>query len=155
MILHEAPVAPHDKAALAAMMRDYISAMAEVIPGIRTDAPYPEFDLYFGDVGNRWAFWLKADTVNAGFALVSRRSDVDRTEMEEFFVAAPFRRRGIGLAAARRLILRFPGAWQITQRETNAAAIAFWHRVLDGFVAYDEATTRTDAVRRQQTFVVG
>ncbi len=137
------------------MMRDYISAMAEVIPGIRTDAPYPEFDLYFGDTRNRWAFWLKADQADAGFALVSRRTHVGRTEMEEFFVAAPFRRRGIGLAAARRLILRFPGAWRITQREANAPAIAFWHRVLDGFVTYDETTTSTDAVRRQPTFVVG
>ena len=155
MTSHEAPVRLDDKAALAAMMRDYISAMAEVIPGIRADAPYPEFDLYFGETGHRWAFWLKADQANAGFALVSRRSDGGRTEMEEFFVAAPFRRRGIGLAAARRLIAKFPGDWQITQRETNAPAIAFWHRVLDGFVAYDETTTITDAVRREQRFTYG
>ena len=74
--------------------------------------------------------------------------------MEEFFVAGAYRRRGIGLAAARRLIARFPGPWEITQREANAAAIAFWHRVLDGFVAYDERTTETDAVRRVQTFVL-
>jgi predicted acetyltransferase len=56
------------------------------------------------------------------------------------------------VAAARRLITRFPGRWRITQREGNAAAIAFWHRVLDGFVAYEELTTRTNAVRREQHF---
>jgi predicted acetyltransferase len=154
MIADEVLVPVDDRALLAAMMRDYIAAMAAVIPGIRADDPYPEFDLYFTDA-NRWPFWLKADRANAGFALVSRRSDVARTEMEEFFVAAPYRRQGIGLAAARRLILRFPGAWQITQRETNAPAIAFWHRVLDGFVAYEETTTHTDAVRREQRFSVG
>ena len=155
MIASEALVPVDDKAALATMMRDYIAAMAEVIPGIRTDAPYPHFDLYWSDSENRWPFWLKLDQANAGFALVSWRSEAGRTEMEEFFVAAPFRRKGIGLAAARRLILRFPGAWQITQRETNAPAIAFWHCVLDGFVSYDETTTRTDAVRREQRFIVG
>lgn len=155
MIAGEVLVPLSDKAALAAMMRDYIAAMAEVIPGIRTDAPYPEFDLYFTDRSAHWPFWIKVDGANAGFALLSRQRDGGRTDMEEFFVAAPFRRRRIGLAAARRLILRFPGAWQITQRETNAPAIAFWHRVLDGFVAYEETVTRTDAVRRGQRFSVG
>jgi predicted acetyltransferase len=153
MITEEVPVPLGDKASLAAMMRDYIAAMAEVIPGIRPDMHYPEFDLYFAGTGRHSPFWLKANQENAGFALLSRQGD--RTDMEEFFVAAPYRRRGIGLAAARRLILRFPGVWQITQRETNAPAIAFWHRVLDGFVAYEEITTHTDATRRQQRFVVG
>ncbi len=57
-----------------------------------------------------------------------------------------------GVGAARRLIARFPGPWRITQRESNRPAIAFWHRVLDGFAAYDEVTTATDAVRREQRF---
>ena len=72
--------------------------------------------------------------------------------MEEFFILPRYRRAGIGTAAARRLIKRYPGDWQITQREQNSAAIAFWHRVLDGFVTYEETTTRTDAVRREQRF---
>ena len=55
---------------------------------------------------------------------------------------------------ARRLIARYPGAWRITQREANAGAIAFWHRVLDGFVAYEETITATDAVRREQRFLI-
>ncbi len=73
-------------------------------------------------------------------------------QVAEFFVARPYRRSGIGRAAARRLIASRPGPWQITQRETNTAAIAFWHSVLDGFVTYDETTTHTDAVRREQRF---
>ena len=74
--------------------------------------------------------------------------------MAEFFVARPIGASGVGLGAARRLIARFPGRWRITQRESNGPAIAFWHRVLDGFVAYDEVTTTTDAVRREQRFTL-
>jgi len=141
-----------EKPVLASMMRDYIAAMAEFVPGVRPEDPDPDLDLYWSEPATHWPFWLKMGEANAGFALVSRRVDAGRTEMEEFFVAGACRRRGIGLAAARRLIMRFPGAWQITQREANAPAIAFWHRVLDGFVSYDETTTTTDAIRREQRF---
>ena len=88
----------------------------------------------------RWPFWLCVDDARAGFALLRR--DAAGMQMAEFFVTRSCRRRGIGVGAARRLIARFPGRWRITQREGNAAAIAFWHRVLDGFVAYEELTTR-------------
>ena len=72
--------------------------------------------------------------------------------MAEFYVAPAFRRSGFGQAAARRLIARFPGRWQIAQLTGNAPAIAFWHRVLDGFVAYDEPEAHPDKPQRQQLF---
>ena len=90
------------------------------------------------------------DDARAGFAFLRR--DEAGMQMAEFFVARQYRRHGVGLGAARRLIARFPGPWRITQRESNRPAIAFWHRVLDGFAAYDEVTTATDAVRREQRF---
>jgi len=93
-----------------------------------------------------------AGTAKAGFALLCREGSAMR--LAEFFVARPHRRHGIGLASARRLIALYPGAWRITQREQNRTAIAFWHRVLDGFVGYEETTTETDAVRREQRFIV-
>ena len=87
---------------------------------------------------------------SAGFALLRR--DAAGMQIAEFFVTRFYRRRGVGVAGARRLIARFPGRWRITQREGNEAAIAFWQRVLDGFVVYEEMTTRTNAVRREQHF---
>ena len=75
-------------------------------------------------------------------------------EMAEFFVARRTAARASASAPRGELIARFPGAWRITQRESNTCAIAFWHRVLDGFVAYDETTTATDAVRREQRFTI-
>ena len=154
MTAREVLVPIGEKPALAAMMQDYIAEMAQIIPGVRLGQPYPQFDLYWSEPDSRWPFWLKVDDANAGFALVSRDVQAAHFEMEEFFVVREYRHRGIGLAAARRLIGRYPGPWTITQRESNARAIAFWHRVLDGFVDYDETTTERDAIRREQRFTV-
>ncbi len=143
-----------DKPALAAMMRDYIFEMASLIEGVDPHGPYPLFDRYWSEPETRWPFWLRAGTANAGFALIDRDVEAGRFDMAEFFVSPRYRRKGVGRSAARRLIARFPGSWRITQRESNAPAIAFWHHVLDGFVAYDETTSRTDAVRREQRFTI-
>lgn len=153
MTTSETPVPLTDKLRLGAMVRDYVTEMAAYAPDADAHAPNAYFDLYWSEPEFRFPFWLKVDGGEAGFALVRREPDAGRTQVAEFFVAPPFRRQGIGLAAARRLIARFPGPWKITQREMNSAAIAFWHRVLDGFVAYDETITDTDAARRQQLFV--
>jgi predicted acetyltransferase len=126
--------------------------MSAIIGLPASDGRYPYFDLYWTDPATRYPFWLKDGMANAGFALVDR--DGGRTEMAEFYVAPEYRGRGIGLRAARRLIAQYPGAWRITQREANAGAIAFWHRVLDGFVTYEETITATDAVRREQRFLI-
>lgn len=139
-----------EKSALAALMQEYVAEMAQFVPGVRAGQSYPGFDLYWSEPEIRWPFWLIEDDRRTGFALLHR--DNRRMDMAEFFVASPYRRRGIGLAAARRLIGRFPGPWSITQRETNPNAVVFWHRVLDGFVTYDETVKSTDAVRRQQLF---
>jgi predicted acetyltransferase len=150
MRAREILVPAQERADAAAMLQDYIAEMALLVRDVRAGQTYPHFDLYWSEPDTRWPFWLKVDDANAGFAFVRR--DEAATQMAEFFVARPYRRHGIGLGAARRLIARFPGPWRITQRESNEPAIAFWHRVLDGFAAYDEATTATDAVRREQRF---
>jgi predicted acetyltransferase len=153
MPVTEALVPRGEKPALADFMRDYIAEMT-TLTGAPGMAAYPFFDLYWTEPDHRWPYWIRADGSNVGFALVRRNADDGRFEIAEFFVAPIHRRRGIGLAAARRVISRYPGAWRIGQRELNANAIAFWHRVLDGFALYEETTTTTDAVRREQRFTM-
>ena len=150
MTAREILVPVEDKADLAAMLRDYIAEMATIIPGVDPEQPYPYFDLYWTEPDSRWPFWLKVDDANAGFALLAATPEPCGSPSSSSPVRIGV--RGIGQAAARRLIARFPGPWQITQREANSGGIAFWHRVLDGFVTYDETTTQTDAVRREQRF---
>jgi predicted acetyltransferase len=153
MRVSEALVPQAEKPALAEVMRDYLAEMT-TLTGAPSMAAYPFFDLYWTQPDRRWPYWIRAHGSNAGFALVRRNTDDVRFEIAEFFVAPMHRRRGIGLASARKLISRYPGAWQISQREVNANAIAFWHRVLDGFAVYEETTSTTDAVRREQRFTM-
>jgi predicted acetyltransferase len=151
MTANEILVPLRDKPAFVALIAEYMAEM-ERIMGVASPASYPGLDSYWTETDALWPFWLRVDDANAGFALLRR--DERSMQMAEFFVARRYRRSGVGLGAARRLIARFPGSWRITQRESNPAAIAFWHRVLDGFVAYNEMTTATDALRREQRFTV-
>jgi predicted acetyltransferase len=50
--------------------------------------------------------------------------------MAEFFIARPWRRRGIGAQAVRLLLDRFTGQWLITEHLINAVAVKFWRRVV-------------------------
>ena len=53
--------------------------------------------------------------------------------MAEFFIARPWRRRGIGAQAVRLLLDRFTGQWLITEHLLNAAAVKFWRRVVAAY----------------------
>ncbi|HEX6763423.1 MAG TPA: GNAT family N-acetyltransferase [Gaiellaceae bacterium] len=102
------------------------------------------------DAGGRWhpsyaddflsrercaAFLVRETGAAAGFAWVGggdfprKRPDRD-WRLAEFFVAAPFRRRGLGSEAAHRVLDAFEGAWQLEVVDGNEPALAFWRRVL-------------------------
>ena len=69
----------------------------------------------------------------AGFALVLARPSgspgVDY-RMAEFYIARELRRRGFGRSAARLILDRFGGRWEIIQNQRNTGAVAFWRRTL-------------------------
>ena len=117
--------------------------------------PYRQFDAYWREGDLRSALWAKVGSEIAGFALVRFDADEGCREMAEFFIANRWRRRGIGLSFARRVLARFPGPWRLHELANNDAAIAFWHRVLDGFAPYAEAPlARADGIARiEQRFV--
>ena len=140
-----------EKPMLAAMMDDYLAEMAALLH--LTVAFDPRLDRYWSEPGERWPYWIVDDRERVGFVLVRYDRENSRFEVAEFFVVPQSRRRGIGIAAARAVLRRHPGQWRITQRERNANAIAFWHRVL-AIYSFDERTTATDAVRREQRFTV-
>jgi predicted acetyltransferase len=75
----------------------------------------------------------------AGFALVRHedgRNGVD-CRMTEFFIARTHRRRGIGRAAARLILDRFAGRWEVVQDAANREAIAFWRNVVAAYTRGD------------------
>jgi predicted acetyltransferase len=49
--------------------------------------------------------------------------------MAEFFVARPYRREGVGRAAALEVLGARPGLWEIAVARRNAPALTFWRAV--------------------------
>lgn len=82
----------------------------------------------------RHAFIIRADGHLAGFAFVSRGSEIsgetDVWDMAEFFVVRGFRRLGVGTRAAREVWKRFPGRWDVRVIDTNRKAKEFWRSAI-------------------------
>jgi predicted acetyltransferase len=82
----------------------------------------------------------------AGFALISRplvapaAPPAAEFRMAEFFVRRPFRRRGIGSAAASLIFSRFAGQWEVSEALANTEAVTFWRRTVMTYTKgrYDE-----------------
>jgi len=89
---------------------------------------------------------LTADGKVAGLVLVAHAGfpfvppGPDHT-MGEFFVVVRQRHRGIGRRAAVLAFDAFPGRWRVEQLRHNAAATAFWRRVIDDYTGgrYEES----------------
>lgn len=76
----------------------------------------------------------------AGFALVAREGRAGRQadhRMAEFFVARPYRRRGVGRSAVRLILDRFAGRWEIVEYSRNPAAVKFWRNVVTAYTRGD------------------
>jgi predicted acetyltransferase len=97
----------------------------------------------FSDLAPYWVdpwrhpFFVRAGGKLAGFALVQDRSRLTGAmgihDMAEFFILRRYRRQGLGERAARIIFDGFPGPWEVRERPTNAAALAFWRRVIDRY----------------------
>jgi predicted acetyltransferase len=73
----------------------------------------------------------------------------------EFFIAKPWRRRGIGAQAVRLILDRFAGQWLIREDLRNATAVAFWRRVVSAYTEgkYQERTVNGEVHQRFQSAV--
>lgn len=85
---------------------------------------YPYFSPYWEEPG-RTPLLIRAGERLAGFALV-REVAPETWEIAEFFVLRTWRRQGVGRAAARRILDRRPGTWEIRFHRGNAAGAALW-----------------------------
>ena len=78
---------------------------------------------------------IRADGKPAGFALVTVKpfpymaKDAD-VRLAEFFVAQPYRRRGIGRAAALEALAAFQGDWVFEVLDGNETALVFWRAIV-------------------------
>ena len=121
----------------------------------------PSLDVYWQG-GHHHPFLIRVDGRLAGFVLVAGRSRLTGAagvfDMAEFFVMRKYRRQGVGFAAGAAAFDRFPGRWEIRQRDENAAASAFWRRVIARYTGGTYEERRCDDatwVGPVQTFTNG
>jgi predicted acetyltransferase len=138
--VRDARTAPADRRWIESVYRDYLDDLAPLNTGM-----FPAL----GEIGHRepdqLARWFADRTAvplliskgddAAGFAMIARgsassaRPPIDY-RMAEFFIARPFRRRGVGESAVRLIFDRFAGRWEITEYLRNPGAVNFWRRVV-------------------------
>ncbi len=143
-----------DREAIRRLYPLYLHDLSEWSTHYRLDADgrwQPSYVDDFLDRSESTAFLIREGAAAAGFAWVGggdfprKRPDRD-WRLAEFFVAMPFRRRGIGLAAAARVLGAFSGTWQLEVIDGNEPALRFWRRLLSARGPFAEETGDGDTV---------
>ncbi|MEQ1817537.1 MAG: GNAT family N-acetyltransferase [Terricaulis sp.] len=142
--------------AVARLMQFYIYDFTELlapekIPHLSATGnfdAYPGLDAYWTAPGHA-AWIIYAQDSLAGFALLNNHSHVGRPvdfNMAEFFVARPFRRRGVARAAFHQLLRRHTGTWEVAIGAYNTPAQDFWPRAITAANVSDMETIEGDGV---------
>ena len=96
---------------------------------------YGHFDEYFSDP-KRKAYFICNDGVLVGFAMLCPYSNIGQDPdftMAEFTIFPSFRRRHMALDAAKMILARHPGKWEIKYNEKNRGAKSLWHTVAEPY----------------------
>lgn len=139
-----------DRRWLESVYRDYLDDLAPrdtgVFPALG-EVGHREPDLlarWFDDP-HAYPFIIARGPQPVGFAMVARAAAIAGQppldyRMEEFFIARPHRRLGIGYLAVQLILDRFAGRWEITESSRNPAAVSFWRRAVSRYTggAYQE-----------------
>ncbi len=96
---------------------------------------YSYLDCYWtGD--RRYAYFIKVDGNLAGFIMVCDycyvTKDRDTLFLSEFFVMKKYRRKGIGEYAAKTVLKKHKGKWELTMHPKNRTSLKFWEKVITG-----------------------
>lgn len=124
------------KPAIAALLQPYmreLSAWFAPDQPVREQYEYPYLDAYWREPGERFPFLIMSDGDVAGFAFVNRHSRLGNSDVHniaEFYVRPQYRRHGIGCSAAKEILRRFPGRWEVGILHGNEPAGRFWQRAI-------------------------
>lgn len=89
------------------------------------------FDLYWEE-DDRFPYLINVGDKPAGFILV-RKLGVKLYSIAEFFIARPYRGKGAGSKAAKKVFDLHQGQWEVSQIEANKLAQKFWLSVIDSY----------------------
>jgi predicted acetyltransferase len=141
------PVDPLAAPVLARLMQLYAYDFSELTGSDLDDEGIfgaPDVQQYLGAAG-RHPFFVKVEGRLAGFVIVDQKSRFGNQDapldVAELFVLRKHRRAGVGRTVAEMVFSRFRGKWEVRQITKNAAATAFWRRVIDRYTAgaFEEA----------------
>lgn len=94
---------------------------------------YSYLDYYWTE-DNRYAYFIKVNGKLAGFVMVCGfcyvSKEPDTLCMSEFFVMKKYRRQGIGKYAAKEVLKKHPGKWELTVHPNNSISHNFWNQVV-------------------------
>lgn len=105
---------------------------------------YWPLDAYWTEE-HRAAYFILADGALAGFVLINSHPEADCPldwAVAEFFVAYPYRRKGVGSAAMAQVFQRYKGRWQIKFHTKNLPSVAFWNGIARRYAAGNVKTLR-------------
>jgi predicted acetyltransferase len=109
---------------------------------------YEKLPLYWSEPERRFPFLIRAGTLLAGFALVTRGSpasdDPNDFDIAEFFVLRRHRRSGVGRRAAFLLWNRFASRWIVRVSEGNQQGLRFWAKVIAEYTSSTAVETSRD-----------
>ncbi len=143
-----------DRRWIEGVFRDYLNDLAPaatgLFPALREvgHREPDQIERWFGDPRAQLLTILYGQE-RVGFAMV-QRPDPSAYSMAEFFIARPWRRRGIGAQAVRLIFDRFAGQWLIREHLSNAAAVDFWRGVVSRYSAgrYQERIVNGEVQQR-------
>ncbi|MBQ4266129.1 MAG: GNAT family N-acetyltransferase [Clostridia bacterium] len=94
---------------------------------------YPWFEAYFIEPEREAYFIRELNTRTLlGFVMVREHED-GRHSIAEFLVIPKYRRRGVGLQAARMCFSLHDGLWEVKPAYGSEPARLFWQRTIEGY----------------------
>lgn len=130
---------PERRETIANLFQFYVHDFAEFWDTRRVDLQedgrfpfYPPLARYWTDPAAE-PLLIRVQGHVAGFALIDREGHSGRLcdfNMGEFFVARPYRRKGVGRRAALAAIRQRPGLWEVAVARNNTPAQAFWRTIV-------------------------
>ena len=96
---------------------------------------YGHFEEYFTDPKRKAYFMLEGKDL-VGFSMIHPYSNIGGKPdhvLAEFTVFPMYRRKHLAVKAAKEILGRFGGSWEIKYNEKNTAAKSLWNKVTEGY----------------------